>query len=151
MHAVADPRPGARKAAGADVPDIRHDDCVAPTHKMTPQEFFAGHPFASAVFENVRAIVDRLGPVDVRVSKSQVAFRLRRGFAYLWMPGQYLQQPTAEVVLSIALGRLEASSRFKEVAHPAPAEWMHHLEIHQLGDLDDEVADWLREAAERAR
>lgn len=63
---------------------------------------------------------------------------------------QYLRQSTAEVVLSIALGRLDKSSRFKDVAHPAPAEWMHHLEIRQLGDLDDEVADWLREAAERA-
>jgi hypothetical protein len=118
---------------------------------MTPQEFIAGHPFASAVFENVRAIVDRHGPVEVRVRRAKLHSRLRRGFAYLWMPGQYLQQPTAEVVLSIALGRLEESSRFKEVAHPAPAEWMHHLEIHQFGDLDDEVADWLREAAERAR
>jgi hypothetical protein len=27
---------------------------------------------------------------------------------------------------------------------------MHHLEIHSLGDLDDEVAAWLREAADRA-
>ena len=129
----------------------RHDGCVAATRTRTPHEFFSGNPFALAVFENVRAIVDRLGPIEVRVSKSQVAFRLRRGFAYLWIPGQYLRQPTAEVVLSIALGRLEESPRFKEVAHPAPAEWMHHLEIHQLGDLDDEVANWLREAAERAR
>jgi hypothetical protein len=103
-----------------------------------------------AVYEKVRAIVDRLGPFDVRVSKSQVAFRRRRGFAYLWMPGKYLRKPTAEVVLSIALGRLDESRRFKEVVHPAPAHWMHHLEIHGLGDVDEEVADWLREAAERA-
>ncbi len=123
----------------------------AVTPSRTPHEFFSGHPFAVAVFENVREIVDRLGPVEVRVSKSQVAFRLRRGFAYLWIPGRYLRKPTAEVVLSIALGRRDASPRFKEVAHPTPAEWMHHLEIHQLGDLDDEVANWLREAAERAR
>lgn len=95
-------------------------------------------------------MVDRLGPFDVRVSKSQVAFRRRRGFAYLWMPGKYLRKPTAEVVLSIALGRLDESRRFKEVVHPAPAHWMHHLEIHGLGDVDEEVADWLREAAERA-
>jgi hypothetical protein len=117
---------------------------------QTPQEFFPGHPDALAVYEKVRAMVDRLGPFDVRVSKSQVAFRRRRGFAYLWMPGKYLRKPTAEVVLSIALGRLDESRRFKEVVHPAPAHWMHHLEIHGLGDVDEEVADWLREAAERA-
>jgi len=27
---------------------------------------------------------------------------------------------------------------------------MHHLEIQNLEDLDDEVAGWLREAADRA-
>jgi hypothetical protein len=102
------------------------------------------------VLGEVRAIVDRLGPIDVRASKSQVAFRLRRGFAYLWMPGQYLRTPTAEVVLSIALGRLDQSPRFKQVAHPSPGQWLHHLEIHDLDDIDDEVARWLLEATERA-
>jgi len=98
----------------------------------------------------VRAMVEQSGPIEVKVSKSQVAFRRKRGFAYLWMPGQYLTHPGAEVVLSIALGRLDESARFKEVAHPTPAQWMHHLEVHTLTDLDDEVADWLREAAARA-
>jgi hypothetical protein len=27
---------------------------------------------------------------------------------------------------------------------------MHHLEIHDAGDIDDEVIGWLREAADRA-
>jgi hypothetical protein len=27
---------------------------------------------------------------------------------------------------------------------------MHHLEIHDEADIDDEVAAWLREAADRA-
>jgi Domain of unknown function (DUF5655) len=84
------------------------------TEQMTPDEFFAGHPDALAVFEKVCEMVDRLGPFDVRVSKSQVAFSRRRGFAYLWMPGRYLHKPTAEVVLSFALGRLDESRRFKD-------------------------------------
>ena len=116
----------------------------------TPEEFFSGHPDALSAFRRVCAILDRLGPFDVRVTKSQVAFRRKRGFAYLWMPGQYLSKPTAEVVLSVALDRRDESPRFKEVAHAAPAQWMHHLELRGPGDLDDEVAAWLREAAERA-
>lgn len=117
---------------------------------MRPEDFFAGHPDALAVFEKVRSILDGLGPVDVRTSKSQVAFRRKRNFAYLWMPGQYLAKPTAEVVLSIALGRLDDSPRFKEVVHPAPTQWMHHLEICDTRGIDDEVVGWLREAADRA-
>jgi hypothetical protein len=115
---------------------------------MTPGELFAGHPEALAAFAKVCSMVDR--PFEVRTSTSQVALRRERGFAYLWMPGQYLRNPSAEVVLSIALGRRDGSDRFKEVAHPAAGQWMHHLEIHELGDLDDEVAGWLREAADRA-
>lgn len=117
---------------------------------VQPEEFFGGQPAALAVFERVRAIIDRLRPFHVRVTKSQVAFRRKRGFAYLWRPGQYLKNPRAEVVLWIALGRHDESTRFKEVADPKPTQWMHHLEIHDIGDVDEEVADWLREAAERA-
>jgi Domain of unknown function (DUF5655) len=118
--------------------------------RMQPNDFFAGHPDARAVFEKVRAVLNRLGPLEVRTSKSQVAFRRQRGFAFLWLPGQYLSKPTAEIVLSIALSRHDPSARFKEVAHPAPTQWMHHLEIHDVGDIDDEVIGWLREAADRA-
>jgi Domain of unknown function (DUF5655) len=117
---------------------------------VKPEEFFAGHPVAEAVHEKVRSILAELGPVQVRTSKSQVAFRRKRNFAYLWMPGQYLSKPGAEVVLSIALGRHDPSKRFKEVAHPAPNQWMHHLELSEPGGIDDQVADWLREAADRA-
>ena len=118
--------------------------------RMQPEDFFADHLDARAVFEKVRSVLNRLGPLEVRTSKSQVAFRRKRGFAFLWLPGRYLSKPTAEVVLSIALGRHDPSARFKEVAHPAPSQWMHHLEIHDVGDVDDEVVGWLREAADRA-
>jgi hypothetical protein len=117
---------------------------------MEPSEFFAGQPLGNAVYERVRSIAEGFGPVEVRVSKSQVAFRRRRGFAYLWMPGMYLANPAAEVVLSIALRRRIESPRWKEVVRPAPTTWMHHLEIRDVAELDDEVAGWLREAADGA-
>jgi Domain of unknown function (DUF5655) len=115
-----------------------------------PEEFFAGHVTALAVYVRVRSILEELGPVDVRTTRSQVAFRRARGFAYLWLPGQYLAKPAADVVLSFALGRHDPSRRLKEVVHPSPGLWMHHVEINGVDDIDDEVAGWLREAAERA-
>lgn len=118
--------------------------------RPSPQDFFAGQPLALAVYERVVEAVAPEGPIEVRVSKSQVALRRRRGFAYLWLPGQYLSRPDAEVVLSIALGRRVDSPRWKEVVEPKPGQWMHHLEIQDLSDVDDEVAQWLREAAVRA-
>jgi hypothetical protein len=123
---------------------------VADKDLSSPQEFFAGHPLALEVYERVRSVLTTMGSFEVRVSKSQVAFRRRRGFAYLWLPGQYLSAPSAEVVLSIALGRHHPSRRFKEVAHPARQQWMHHLEVRNVGELDRDVEWWLREAFDRA-
>ena len=117
---------------------------------MTPDEFFGDSPNGLAVYQRVHELLTEARPdVAVRTSKSQVAFRRRRGFAYLWRPSQYLRRG-AEVVLSIALDRQISSERFKEVAHPAPKVWMHHLEILSVGDVDPEVAAWLLEAADNA-
>ncbi len=121
---------------------------MAPT---TPEEFFAGSERSLAVFRRVEELVNHAGlPYAVRTSKSQVAFRRRRGFAFLWIPGRYVRNPTAEVVLSIALDRQVPCERFKQVAHPAPSVWMHHVEIETLDDLDGEVEGWLHEAADHA-
>ena len=117
----------------------------------TPAEYLAGNPLGRAVFDRVLAALTSHGPVTVRVSTSQLAFRRRRGFAWLWLPERYLGSRSAGVVvLSFALGREDSSARFEEVLRVAPAHWMHHLEIRNAGAVDDEVAGWLREAAERA-
>jgi hypothetical protein len=74
-----------------------------------------------------------------------VAFRNRRGFAYVWNPRRHLKREVP-AVLSIALPRRIQSSRFKEVAHPSHGVWMHHLELATTDDVDEEVAAWLTEA-----
>jgi hypothetical protein len=114
---------------------------------LRPEDLFAGSVTGLAVLAAVR---DLLADCEIRTSKSQVAFRLRRGFAYLWRPGQYLARPGAEVVLSIVLDRADPSPRFKEVAHPARSRWIHHLEVQDPAEIDVQVAGWLREAASLA-
>jgi hypothetical protein len=114
---------------------------------MEPDDLLHGHPTAAAVFDAVSRGLQDLVPVEVRTSKSQIAFRRRRGFAYLWLPGQYLHGPQAEVVLSIALDRHDPSPRFKEVVQPSPGHWMHHLELAGADEVDDQVVAWLHEAA----
>ncbi len=117
---------------------------------MTPEDIFSGHPLALAVADRVAELTREAGSVEVRTSKSQVAFRRGRGFAFVWRPGQYLARFDAGAVLSIALGRRDGSSRWKEVVNPSPKVWIHHLEVRAVAELDDEVAAWLREAAEWA-
>jgi hypothetical protein len=95
-------------------------------------------------------MIASIGPAEIRVSKSQVAFRRRRGFAYIWIPGQYLSNPTADVVLSIATPEPLESDRWKEVVRPGPTTWMHHLEVRSIEELDREVLGWLTLAFDAA-
>lgn len=114
------------------------------------EEFFAAHPDGQAVAAAVVRAVDALGPHEVRASGSQVAFRRRTGFAYLWRPGQYVDSEVP-AVLSIAFPREVTSPRWKEVAHPSAHVWMHHLELRTPAEVDDEVRAWLVEAYDAAR
>lgn len=111
----------------------------------TPEDYFAGHPVGLALYRAVEDAVAMLGEASVRVTKSQIAFRRRKAFAYVWCPGQYLTSPVP-AVLSIPLPREVASDRFKSVAHPAANVWMHHVELHSTAQIDAEVRGWLAEA-----
>jgi hypothetical protein len=91
-------------------------------------------------------MLEEIGPTTVRITRSQVVFRRRRGFAYLWLPGRWLKHPGADVVLSIALDHRDNSPRFKQVAQPSRTIWVHHLEVHEIRELDEQVLQWLREA-----
>lgn len=125
---------------------------------MTLDAFFAGQPLAQQLFAGVRrelaAIALRAssanGEASSRVGKSQIAFRRRRAFAWVWMPGRYLRGRVAPLVLSISLPRRDESPRWKEVVEPARGRFIHHLELYADGDIDDEVRAWLQEAWDAA-
>lgn len=91
-----------------------------------------------------------IGLAELRVTKSQVAFRRRRGFAWAWRPGQYLHGQVAPLVLTVALPDRDPSPRWKQVVEPKPGNYIHHLELYASSDLDGEVAEWLRCAWEAA-
>lgn len=122
---------------------------------MTLEEFFASHDDSRRLFDAVGEAVESIGPAEVRVTKSQVAFRRKTGFAYVWMPAQYLGdggagEKRAPLVLTVGLRRRDTSARWKQVVEPAPGRFTHHLELRSPDEIDDEVVNWLREAWEAA-
>lgn len=76
--------------------------------------------------------------------------RRRRAFAWVWMPDRYLRGRSAPLVLSIGLPWREDSPRWKQVAEPYPGRFMHHLELYDPAEVDDEVCTWLRQAWQAA-
>lgn len=115
----------------------------------TPEEFFADSAEGLNLYRAVAEAVEAVGEASVRVTKSQVAFRHRKGFAYLWRPAQYVRSDVP-AVLSLALPERLDSDRFKSVVHPAPSTWMHHLELRDPAEIDDEVRGWLTLAYDAA-
>src|SRR5512143_2739864 len=101
---------------------------------MTLDEFFEGCDPSRQLFETVHSSIMRIGAATLRLGKSQIAFRRRKGFAFVWIPGRYLRGRTAPLVLTIALARHDMSPRWKQVVEPYPGRFIHHLELHSSED-----------------
>lgn len=113
---------------------------------LSVEQFFAEEPLGTQVYDALVRVVDDLGPATVRVTKSQVAFRRRTGFCWVWLPGMYLRRPGAQVVMSLALGHEDTSPRWKQVTQVGDRRWMHHLEVRSADDVDGELVTWLAAA-----
>jgi inorganic triphosphatase YgiF len=130
-----------RDAAGAG-----EEEVGARAEEQPVEAFFAGQPKARQLFEAVRRAVEAAGPAEVKVSKSQVAFRRRRAFAWVWRPEQYLRRAAAPLVLTLSFRERNPSPRWKEIVEAARGRFTHHLELHTPAEIDGEVRQWLREA-----
>ncbi|MCE7937936.1 hypothetical protein DCC79_12435 [bacterium] len=108
--------------------------------------FFGGRDAARGIFDAVRAAVEAAGPAEVRVTRSQVAFRRRRPFAWAWTPDRYLGPGHAPLVLTLSFAQRDPSPRWKQVVAPTPRRFTHHLELWSAADVDDEVRRWVRDA-----
>lgn len=110
------------------------------------EAFFADSALGLSAYRRLQRLLDGLGASDLRVSRTQVGWTRRRGFAFLWRPGRWLPHPTAEVVLTLASDHRIESARWKEVVEVRPGLFTHHLELRSVDDVDSEVSAWLADA-----
>ena len=116
------------------------------------EALFEGRPGSLRLFRTIRRAVERLDGVTVVASKSQVSFRARRAFAWVWLPQRYTgNRPPESVTLTISLDHELVDERIAEAVQPRPGRWTHHIVIERSKDFDATVKRWLREAHERAR
>lgn len=144
--------PGRARAGEQSDPDRVYPAGMNAHEEPIPlEEFFTGaDPRAPLLFATVRSTINAIGPVQMRVTASQVAFRRQRSFAWTWLPGRYLAGAAAPLVLTVNLDRYDNSASWKEVAEPTLNHFLHHLELHSAADLAPEVLDCLREAWAKA-
>ena len=129
---------------------------------MTLDEFFRGRDESRRIFDALREAVASIGPAELRITKSQVAFRhgpdaargqgpgavsgRRVAFAWAWMPDVYLGPGHAPLVLTLAFRRRDPSPRWKQIVEPVPGRFTHHLELYSADAVDDQVRAWFKEA-----
>jgi hypothetical protein len=122
-----------------------------PAPEVEVDELLAGFDDSRPLYEAVDALALSLGDVRSRITRTQVAYRRRRTFALFWIPARHRGRgPGIPVVLSIVRDHQMASSRFKETLAISPGRWLHHLELRDVAELDDEVHEWLLAAADEA-
>ena len=92
-----------------------------------------------------------LGPAEMRVTKSQVAFCRKKAFAWAWVPDRYLHGKHAPLVLTLGFRHRDPSPRWKEIVEPY--QGASHITWNCLPptDIDDEVRAWLQAAWDSGR
>jgi hypothetical protein len=118
---------------------------------MTLDEYFSGREESRRIFDALCLAIEALGPAGLRVTKSQVAFRRGKAFAWAWVPEIYLRRGgLAPLVLTLSFPSRDPSPRWKQVVEPYPGRFTHHLELRSEAEIDAEVLSWLRRAWEAA-
>jgi uncharacterized protein DUF5655 len=96
-------------------------------------------PEVERTFRALLATARRNGPVKVLPEKTRIAFQVRMSFAAFtprkhWLDGH------------VVLARRRESPRFKRIYEVSPRNQVHEFRLRSAAEVDDEVADWLREA-----
>lgn len=113
--------------------------------------FFEKSPTALPLYEALeQKILSEMDGVTVRVQKTQIAFARRRNFAFVsFLPVRRAQdRPESYITVTFGLGYQKKSPRIDAAVEPYPNRWTHHVLVSSVGEMDEELMGWLREAGD---
>ncbi len=111
--------------------------------------FFNRHPEAVPLYEAFEErLLSELEGVAIQPQKSQITLKNRRVFgAVSFLPARKAKaRPDPYITITLGLNRRENSPRVDQASEPYPGRWTHHLVIGSVGEIDDELMAWVREA-----
>lgn len=112
--------------------------------------FFDKHMDALPLYEAFEERVLReIENVRVKVQKSQISFYNRHLFACVSFARVRKKKdcPAVYIVVTFGLDKKVESPRIEAVSEPYPRRFTHHLLVADVGEIDDELLGWIREAA----
>ena len=109
--------------------------------RYSVEQFLSGkNSKAISLYEQFVTLLEECGPVKTAPAKTRVGFQVRMIFAAV----NKLSDNGLEA--HVVLNRRLNSPRFRRIETMSPRCYVHHFRIQSLGEFDDEVKRWLREA-----
>lgn len=110
--------------------------------------FFESHLESLPLYDAFEAQAERLGEVNIRVQKTQIAFSNRHNFAFVsFLPARKAKdRPKTYITVTFGLGRRVDSPRIDIATEPYPGRWTHHVLVSSTEEIDGELMGWIREA-----
>ena len=113
--------------------------------------FFNDHVDALPLYERLEGLIlEQIPDVKIKVSKTQISFSNKRGFAFVsFNPCRKAKErPNVWITVTFGLSYRKDSPRIDVATEPYPNRWTHHIMVGSEEEIDDELMSWLREAAE---
>lgn len=112
--------------------------------------FFEQQKEALPLYEALEArILDEIPDVRIKVQKSQISFYNRHlfGCVSFLRVKKKKEMPACYIVVTVGLARKLESPRVAVAIEPYPGRWTHHIVVSEPDQIDDQLMDWLKEAA----
>lgn len=113
-------------------------------------QFFDQHPDALPLYEKFEGrVTDEIEDVTVKVQKTQISFYNPHMFACVSFAKvrKAAMRPESYIVITFGLGYRKESPRIDIATEAHPNRWTHHVLVSEQEEIDDELMEWIREAA----
>lgn len=94
--------------------------------------FFAGKPTTRRIFDAIKAQIDAAIPNTVEVG-SQISFRARRKFAWVWLYNVTKKNPNGILHLMLRLDHRVEHPDVREITQVSRNRWNHQIVVGSVG------------------
>ena len=112
--------------------------------------FFNEHMDALPLYQRLETLIlEQIPDVRIKVSKTQIGFFNKRGFAFVsFNPCRRAKdRPETWVTVTFGLAFRVDDPRIDVATEPYPNRWTHHVTVSRAEDVDGQLLGWIREAA----
>ena len=112
--------------------------------------FFEGHMDALPLYEKLAGCIHgQIPDITVKIQKTQITFANPRVFACVsFQPVRKAAiRPKPYLTVTFGLAYRLAAQRIDVATEPYPNRWTHHVTLGRLDEIDEELMDWIRQAA----